>query len=237
MAVRLITRAEWGAIPPESPLTPWSPGDLLGITVHHFASPRAAADHSGCDELMRSVQRGHQAGEFTDIAYNHCFCKHGFAFEARGFGFKTGANGTSAANQNYAAICYIGNSGSDGWPELAQDAGGWLLAEWFKRGTNRVVVPHRKWTGTECPGAPATTWVIDGGWKADLPLPAPTRMRWEAWDEGEKIAESVTEAIGDPVVENARLHTFVSTNLGLIGRAARDEGGVGDVKIVRRVLA
>jgi hypothetical protein len=233
--MELVSRAAWGAVPAES-VTPWNPADLLGVTVHHFASPRAASTHAGCDDLMRGVQRGHMAGEFNDIAYNHCFCPHGVVFEARGFGAQTGANGTTAANRGYAAICFMGHTGLDGFPEVAQKAGAWLLSQWFKRGTNQVVVPHRKWTGSECPGEPGHTWVVSGAWKNDLPDPAPTRMRWEAWDEGERIAESVTEPIGDVAVENARLKTFVSSNLGLLGRAARNEGGVGDVKIVRRVL-
>ena len=51
----------------------------------------------------------------NDIAYNHAVCPHGFAFTLRGFGVQTGANGNTRANQEYAAVVYMGGE-KDGRP-------------------------------------------------------------------------------------------------------------------------
>jgi len=82
--MRLTDRSDWGAGPPESSPTPWDVKQLDGICQHWFGSPKAADTHAGCDDLLRSVQRTHQAGEYNDIAYNIGVCPHGEAYELRG---------------------------------------------------------------------------------------------------------------------------------------------------------
>ena len=140
----IISRAEWGARPPRAPLTRWNISLLHGVTIHHFASPRSASRPAGSAALMQRVQRAHQAGEFFDIAYNFCFDRFGQIFEARGWQWQSGGNGTTDANRNYLAFCYMGHSDLDGFPEAAQDACGQLLREAFRRGVDRVVVPHKR---------------------------------------------------------------------------------------------
>jgi N-acetylmuramoyl-L-alanine amidase CwlA len=229
--MKIISRAEWSAEDPERPLTPWDPSLLHGVTVHHFASPSSAAMAAGSARLMQGVQRSHKAGEFTDIAYNFCFDKFGQVFEGRGFGFQTGANGTTDANRHYASICYMGDSDKDGFPEQAQKAAAWLLLEWFKRGTDRVVVPHRKWTGSTCPGAAAHAWVVNGGWKADLPQAK--KVRWELWDDEKLLSKSATVPVEDSA---ERLKAFLGRVGGTIDKVAAAEGNLGRVQLRRRVI-
>jgi hypothetical protein len=269
MAFRIIPRAEWGARPPESS-TPCDPATLHGVTIHWFGLPAAAKTHDRCDDLVRAVQKGHMAGEFSDIAYNHLFCPHGAAYEGRGFNRQTGANGTTAANRHYAAICYMaGHSKADGvrdedlldavadlarsgvpceswnmqrargllteavdpFPEQAQDIGAWLIAQWFERGTDRVVVPHRKWTGTSCPGPKVHPWVVEGGWKADLP--GVRRVRFELWDDGGIVEQSQTVAVEE---EADRLSRFLQRVDTIALERLRQEGNLGSIQIRRRTI-
>jgi hypothetical protein len=233
--VEIITRAEWGADEENSSRTPWNPNDLLGVCIHHFAIPRSAATRAGSDDLMRSVQRAHIAGEFTDIAYNHCFDKWGQIFEGRGFRFQTGANGNQAVNRTHAAICYMGNSDLDGFPEAAQDAAGWLLKQWFRRGTGLDVAPHSRLspTGTSCPGDNARSWVTSGAWKRDLPVTR--RVQFLLMDDGEIIDQS---ARVPPDEAPARWRIFRNSDAGdraYNRMAAEDrEGGRGTVTFARK---
>jgi hypothetical protein len=268
---KIISRREWGAKPAES-VTPWNPNDLFGVTVHWFGIPAAAPRHELCDDLVRSVQRAHQGGEFNDIAYNHLFCPHGFAYEGRGFDRQTGANGTTSANRHYAAVCYMGGrhggkrtsdrelieevealakmnacaceatslalsrglvtERADAFPEVAQDVGAWLISQWFKRGTDRVVVPHRKWTGSECPGPSIHDWVVRGKWREDLPVV--DRVRFELWDDSGKIDQSDPVPVAD---EEARLAKFLDRVDATALQRLREEGNLGSVQIRRRVIA
>ena len=46
-----------------------------------------------------------------DIAYNALVCEHGFVFAGRGPGIANGANGQTAANVDWPAVCYLGGDG------------------------------------------------------------------------------------------------------------------------------
>lgn len=156
-----VTRSQWGASPPESPLTPWNPASLFGVGVHWFGIPDGSADHTLCDNIMRGVQNGHQAGEFVDIAYNHCVCTHGYVFEARGWDYRTGANGYADVNKKFAAVCVM--LGRNNLPSMftpaAQAATKWVIGEWRRRGAGLTVQRHGYWTGSECPGPTVGAWV------------------------------------------------------------------------------
>lgn len=267
---RIISRDEWGAKPAEA-VTPWDPNELFGVVVHWFGIPPAASRHDRCDDLVRSVQASHQAGEFNDIAYNHLFCPHGYAYEGRGFDRQTGANGTKWANRHYAAVCFMGGTRRaegtsdedllaeveqfatfhacacdgmalvvsrglvvnrvDPFPEVAQDVGAWLLAEWFKRGTDRVVRPHGDITGSSCPGPKVREWVVTGGWKADLP--GADRVRFELWDDGGKVDQSTAVPLEE---EEARLEVFLDRVDEKLLQCLREEENLGSVQIRRRIM-
>lgn len=144
------------------------PSALRGVTVHWFGSPKAASSHAGCDDLLCSVQRGHMgpgglgvASGGSDIAYNHAVCPHGTVYELRGFGVQTGANGTSAGNRAHAAIVYMAGTG-DPLTDEGKAGLNFLIGEWRKRGAGNEVVPHRRWTGSTCPGPDLIAWLEAG---------------------------------------------------------------------------
>lgn len=232
----IISRSVWGAAPPESS-TPWNPDNLLGVVVHHFAIPRSASSPAGSAALVRSVQRAHQAGEFSDIAYNHVFDKFGQIFEGRGFGIMTGAH--TPLNSTHAAICYMGDSDLDGFPEAAQKAAAWLLKEWFKRGAGVSVKAHGDIAAnpTGCPGRAAGGWVRSGAWKADLPGEERRLVQYLLMDEGEVLDRSRRV----PVAESLdRLKKFMASDAVLTAHArmkaeSSADGKLGRVGIARKV--
>jgi hypothetical protein len=160
MALKIISRDGWGAAKPKS-RTPRSPSQLAGVALHWFGKPNAADSHEGCPALLRSVQRGHMAGEFADIAYNHAVCPHGAAYELRGFGVQTGANGFGSVNRSHAAIVYMGGIG-DPFTNAAKPVINELIAEWQKKGAGTDVKPHGFFTGSECPGPDIRKWIAAG---------------------------------------------------------------------------
>jgi hypothetical protein len=232
----IISRDEWGAKPPKA-VTPWNIEDLLGVTIHHFGTPRAAASHAGCDDLLRSVQSTHMApggldttDGANDIAYNFGVCPHGRIFELRGWDAQTGANGTTSANENFLAFVYMGHSDLDGFPEVSQDLLGFLLKQAFNKGVGVSVVPHRKFTGSECPGDRAHKWVVTGGWKADL---KPERAQFLLIDDGGIVAKSRPFPIAE---SKARWEKFRSSAGNKAHARMVEEGNRGTVQFVRKVI-
>jgi hypothetical protein len=190
MALKFVSREEWGAKPPKS-VTERKPSDLSGVAVHWFGDPRAAGSHDGCIELLRGVQRSHMApgglgvkSGGADIAYNHAVCPHGVAFTLRGFGVQTGANGDAASNRSFAAVVYMGGADKksidkptkEALPVLAE-----LIRTWQAKGAGPLVKPHHFFTGSECPGPDLMKWVegMPPPWASDGPDPDPVPVEDE----------------------------------------------------------
>lgn len=176
----IVTRQQWGAAPPES-VTKRQPSALAGVVVHWFASPRAKPNHSECDDLLRSVQRSHQGGEFNDIAYNHAVCPHGTLYELRGFGVQAGANGTSASNRDYAAIVAMMGTGDKPTPAVYEGLKD-LIRAWRVKGAGHQVRTHGSITGSACPGPEITAWVKAGKYEGNTP---------SQWKKGDPIWENL----------------------------------------------
>jgi hypothetical protein len=239
--MEIISRAEWGAVPPKARVI-WNPDLLLGVAVHHFAKPRAASTLAGSKAQMRSVQAFHMGpgglgvkDGGSDIAYNHCVDKRGAIFEGRGFNVQTGANGNGTVNRTYASVCYMGDSDLDGFPEPAQDAIAWVLKEWFKRGVSVRTVAHGDISpdGTACPGNAAENWVHSGAWRRDLP--SPRRVQFEVWDDSTRLLTSRAITPGD-AAEMKKLAEFDEFSRKRRLENMQAEGKIGNVVTVRRVL-
>jgi hypothetical protein len=149
--VRFETRAQWGARPPSDAYTPFVPGRVEGVVIHHGASP-TPTDHSQCAAIVRAYQRAHMADEYIDIAYNHLVCPHSYVFQGRGRRNESGANGTVDTNERFLALCYIGN-GTTAVREPAVEAYRELIAHVRERYPKaRRIIGHRDIKATSCPG-------------------------------------------------------------------------------------
>jgi hypothetical protein len=226
MAITIISRAGWGAKPAES-VTPWNPASLLGICQHWFGSPKASAAHAGCDDLLRAVQRTHQAGEFNDIAYNFGVCPHGSVYELRGWNRQTGANGDDTANKTLLAVVYMAGVG-DALTPNARDSLIALYNMAFAKGVGVKAVGHGTITGSECPGAPLRNFLASGVWRPKPP--APDKWRYVVTNaEGKQIATPTAAFVAGPDEYDRVKRYLMLKNKAIVDGARRD----GDVAIKR----
>jgi hypothetical protein len=170
--MRLVGRQAWGAAPPRGrDLLPAE--RALGVAVHYTGMDSdEQADHANCAGRVRGIQRYHMETKgWLDIAYSHVFCRHGYVFVGRGYGIRTAANGTTAANDGYFAVCFLGND-SVGRADLtgaARRALGELIREYQQRYPRaRRVRPHSAFVATECPGSELRAYIDRRGWIGGL---------------------------------------------------------------------
>jgi N-acetylmuramoyl-L-alanine amidase len=132
-------------------------GVVRGVAVHYSGmNTDEQRLHANCAGRVRGMQRYHmETRDWLDIAYNHVFCRHGFVFVGRGFGVRSAANGTNAANDHYFAVCFLGDDsvGRADVTSEAQRALEGLIAEYRRRYPKaREVRPHSDFFATKCPG-------------------------------------------------------------------------------------
>jgi hypothetical protein len=127
------------------------------------------AIHARCGSRVLGIQRYHMEKQgWLDIAYSHLVCKHGCVFVGRGYGIRTAANGTTAANDHYFAVCFLG----DDTPQRAdvtrqaRHALRDLIRDYQRRYPRALHVrPHAVFTATECPGRELRAWIDRRGWR------------------------------------------------------------------------
>lgn len=150
-----VSRGEWGARPPRSVSRNITPH---GVSVHHVGADKvAASNHANCAGQVRGHQNFHMDTRgWADIAYSHLVCVHGYVFEGRGEGVRTGANGTNNGNQNWYAVCGLvgGTAGNyDTVTEGLIDAFHSAITRLRDHGgAGAAVNGHRDHKATECPG-------------------------------------------------------------------------------------
>ena len=112
--------------------------------------------HRDCAARVRAIQRYHmEVKGWLDIAYNHLFCRHGYVFAGRGFGARSAANGTAEANDEYFAVCFLGDDsvGRADVTPAARRALRQLIREYRRRyRAAQQVRPHSDFYATACPG-------------------------------------------------------------------------------------
>jgi N-acetylmuramoyl-L-alanine amidase len=127
------------------------------------------ADHRNCAGRVRNIQRYHQDEKgWLDIAYSHVVCRHGYVFVGRGYGIRTAANGTKRANDNYFAICFLGDDSEkrDDVTPAARRALGELILDYQRRYPRALHVrPHSLFVRTACPGAELQAYIDRRAWR------------------------------------------------------------------------
>lgn len=152
------TRADLRLRRPRSISRNISPAD--GGAAVHWGGPRQAnSTHARCEQTWRAWQNFHMApgglgapNGAADIAYTAGFCDHGYVLAGRGFGARTGANGSAFGNGSFYAFAWIGGVGQVA-SQMALDALDWLIYEARTRhDAGRQVSPHSRFTASSCPG-------------------------------------------------------------------------------------
>lgn len=149
------TRAQVGLVPPRSRSTNIDPA---GSAIHYGGSSVPVSSHSDCEAFWRSWQSMHMRpgglgtrDGASDIAYNLGPCQHGYVLAGRGAGVRSGANGTTASNGAYYAICGIIGAAQNPTPALL-NAYAWCVATLRDAGAGAGLEPHSLWRDTGCPG-------------------------------------------------------------------------------------
>ncbi|MCG5436249.1 peptidoglycan-binding domain-containing protein [Micromonospora foliorum] len=184
-AVQIVSRAQWGAKPPQPDQTyTWMPWQG-GVAIHYKGNTDGwdpAANHNDCFGQMREIQDKGMEGEGSDIAYNFVVCQHGVIFEGRGMGIRSAANDTETkgANQDYYAIMSLIGSTSLPWGSDDQPSAAMLAAIRNLIGHLRLVGKagprirgHRDLATTECPGIALYQYVTNGSLEPPPIPPSP----------------------------------------------------------------
>lgn len=175
--MRLIRRSSWGARYGRGP-TNITPG-RGGVAVHYEGSGKLTGHaHTGCAGRVRAIESFHRNTRGWDgIAYSFLVCEHGYVFEGRGLGRRTAANGTTAGNQSYYAVCaLIGDKDpvNDTLLSGMRDAIDYMRSH----GAGRALKGHRQFLATECPGSRLVSWVTRGAPRpggSSAPSPTPPK--------------------------------------------------------------
>lgn len=162
--MNFVSRIQWGARPPTAAYKSIN----STVTTGHWEGPHMGSfPHDSCAPKVRGIQAYHMDNNgWSDIAYNGLACPHGYVFEGRGPGHRSAANGTNAANDTSAVICYIGGEGDPFTPEGQQammDGAAWL-GDPMQKG-------HRDWYSTACPGDVIYDWIYSGQAPVTPPTP------------------------------------------------------------------
>jgi len=148
--MRVITRAEWGALPARS-TTRLNDASVNLFVLHHTTGKFRGA------RTVRDIQKFHQGPtrKWADIGYNFLVAPDGAVYEGRGWGFR----GAHARGHNHESIgvAYIGD-GRLPMPVAAQKSVLALLAEAERRFGKLRTVGHRDVGQTACPGDAVYAW-------------------------------------------------------------------------------
>ncbi|MFJ6572112.1 N-acetylmuramoyl-L-alanine amidase [Streptomyces sp. NPDC091292] len=209
--MKLVTRAQLGWPASQAP----AQAGTKGVKVHYEGSPVSTEllkDHDACVAEVKAIRAAHLANKkenYSDIAYNYLACPHGYLFEGRGTGRRTGANGDQALNRGHYAICaLVGSAG------LTQPTDAMLSAvrdgiELLRRnGAGDEIKGHRDGYATSCPGEALYAWVRKGAPRPNATAPAPA-------GGGTKPSAGTPSAGTKTSVSLARLATAARRDPGL----------------------
>jgi hypothetical protein len=170
MAIKLVTRAAWGARAYKLPSGATSyAGPRRGVKLHYLGSAYSDRPHDRCDDYVRQLQTSHMDGNgWSDIGYSFVVCTHGYVYEGRGLRRRNSANGSTFLNERDYAVCLlVGSSGltkpTDAQLHGARDAIDYCREE-GSAGT--WLGGHRDGYATTCPGDAIYAWA-----KAGAPRP------------------------------------------------------------------
>lgn len=163
--MKLVTRAQLGWPTSAAP----SQATTKGVKVHYLGSPvstKLLTDHGECLNLWKDIRRSHLANKaegYSDVAYNHAACPHGYLLEGRGLRKRTGANGNQTLNQgHYAIVGLVGSSGLTEPTDVMLTAIRDGIDLHRNNGAGTEIKGHRDGYATACPGGPLYAWVKKG---------------------------------------------------------------------------
>lgn len=158
-----VTRKEWGANPVGRRPVTVPTKTRQGVVFHWIGSPCSQPAHTGCDDLVRSVQHTHQAGNgWSDVAYSFIVCQHGYIYTGRGWRWDQFANGETTRGdleptEGWVTVLFLIGGNEDGTSPQhpsheAKRAARRLVLAARRRGAGLRVMPHNAFHPKACPG-------------------------------------------------------------------------------------
>ena len=148
----------------------------LGVKIHYEGSPVSNVTHKDCVAEVKTIRYNHLSNKregYSDIAYNLLVCKHGYVFEGRGKGKRTGANGDQPLNRAHYAVCALLGTACDVEPTTEMvDAIKEAIRYLRDHGAGKEIKGHRDGYATSCPGEPLYALVKSGGLEPGAQAPA-----------------------------------------------------------------
>jgi hypothetical protein len=166
VAIEILPRSLWDALPPKTP--PTKSIMLDGITFHWNGPPLGLYTADWVPGYLQRTQRTHmftdQLGPSggNDIAYNLGLDRFGRVWEARGWDVRNAASGGSPQNSTSVAVELILGKG-DPFTGVVRNSMVQLCRSYLDRGPQRRAnwYGHRDWVATECPGTEIYAFVRD----------------------------------------------------------------------------
>ncbi len=166
LALAVIPRASWGAMPANTAHMDKTRGGYKRITVHHSADrepPALDGSVSKSAAEVRMIQKAHMEGKetgYADIGYHFVIDPYGRVFQGRDLTWQ-GAHAAGANNVQNIGVCLIGNFDEEAPTKAALDTLRKLLdeerAQW--KIPRSQVFTHQELKSTECPGRNLASWV------------------------------------------------------------------------------
>lgn len=171
--MKLVSRSALGWPPSAAPIQ----STTRGVKIHYLGTSFKASSHSDCTVHVKQVRASHLANtaeNYSDIAYNFLVCKHGYVYEGRGYGKRTGANGNQDLNRAHYAVCALLGSSGDTEPtgEMVQ-AIREVVYGLREHGAGNEIKGHRDGYATSCPGDALYALVKSGKLEPILAKPQP----------------------------------------------------------------
>ncbi|RJL34010.1 hypothetical protein [Bailinhaonella thermotolerans] len=134
-----------------------APRPAPGFTVRRVA-------HRGevwCPRTPNQTWLARRRGTVYFTGNTAMVCRHGYTFEGRWLGRRTAANGTTAGNDDWYAVCALMGDGDKVTPEMLAGIRSTVEYLWSKGARDRVN-GHRDHISTSCPGGALYKWVRAG---------------------------------------------------------------------------
>lgn len=177
MALVIVSRADWGAVPPRTRSTVgW--GTRTHFAVHYSAGSPKDTVRSIQAFHMRSVPNGGRG--WSDIGYNFLVDVHGTIYEGRGW--ETVGAHAAGWNRVSLGVCFIGRDG-DATPAARRSIRALYNEACRRAGRELRTIGHRDVNPTTCPGDSLYRWV-----RAGMPITGATPAPQDEGDDVQKTA-------------------------------------------------
>ncbi|MEZ6017037.1 MAG: peptidoglycan recognition family protein [Planctomycetota bacterium] len=162
----LVSRAQWGALPPRTTELTRHRGAYAWITVHHSALDGGDGSLAASIQAVKQIQRDHVTNRgYGDIGYHYLIDPAGRVFEGRSLDWQGAHSGSSTSGRNNnpknVGICLLGDFEVTTPTPAALATLDRMVSEiraHYKLPAS-AVKPHSYWKGTLCPGRNMGPWL------------------------------------------------------------------------------